>query len=493
MLNGKRWTVTIKPFNRSTLQLKDQQNSKYKTNKEKAREKISCSDKMKIALVNHGCSKNLVDSELMLGLLTQRGYEITLDEAEAHIVIVNTCSFIHDAEQESVRSILGLINEGKKVIVTGCLPQKHKEDLKEAIPEIVAMLGTTDFHKIVEVVDKITGCMEDSPVKEVDSCIIEDKYISSVSQKPEYLYPEHVERQQITVGASSYIKIADGCNYRCGYCIIPQLRGAYHSRKIENIVEEANNLVKKGVSEIVLVAQDTTSYGIDLYGKPSLPQLLEELNKIEDLAWIRVMYAYPSMVTEDLIHKFLTLDKLVKYVDIPLQHSHPEILTAMRRPAFDYEELVTKLRDKIPNVSIRTAFIVGYPGETEEHFEHLYNFVEKMRFDKMGVFEYSREQNTISYDMADQVPAKIKKKRYKALMELQQKISREINESFVGQTLPCIIENFNSEGLIVARSERDAVEIDGLVYINTDKSVVPGDIENVLIQSADEYDLYGTL
>jgi len=455
--------------------------------------KISCSDKMKIALVNHGCSKNLVDAELMLGLLTQRGYDITLDEAEAHIVIVNTCSFIHDAEQESVQSILGLINEGKKVIVTGCLPQKHKEDLKEAIPEIIAMLGTSDFHKIVDVVDKITGCMADSSVKEVDSCIIHDDYISTVSHKPEYFYPENVERQQITVGASSYIKIADGCNYRCGYCIIPQLRGAYHSRKVENIVEEAKNLVEKGVTEIVLVAQDTTSYGFDLYGKQHLAELLEELNKIENLSWIRVMYAYPSMMTDELIHKFSTLDKLVKYVDIPLQHSHPDILTAMRRPAFDYEELVGKLRDKIPNVSIRTAFIVGYPGETEEHFEHLYNFVEKMRFDKMGVFEYSREQNTISYDMENQVPAKIKKKRHKALMELQQKISREINESFVGQTLPCIIENFNSEGLVVARSERDAVEIDGLVYVTTDKPVVPGDIENVLIQSADEYDLYGTL
>ena len=448
---------------------------------------------MKIALVSHGCSKNLIDSELMLGMLTQRGYQITLDETEADVVIVNTCSFIHDAEQESVRSILGLINDGKKVIVTGCLPQKHKEDLKKAIPEIIAMLGTTDFHKIVEVVDKITGCIEDGPAKEVDSCIVHNDYISSVSKKPEYFYPENVERQQITVGASSYIKIADGCNYRCGYCIIPQLRGAYRSREIESIVTEAQNLVSKGVSEIVLVAQDTTSYGIDIYGKQSLAKLLEELNKIEDLGWIRIMYAYPSMLNDELISKISSLDKVVNYVDIPLQHSHPEILTAMRRPAFDYESLISKIRAKIPNVSIRTAFIVGYPGETEEHFEHLYNFVEKMRFDKMGVFEYSREQNTISYDMKDQIPAKVKKKRYKALMELQQKISREINESLVGQTLPCMIEHFNDEGLIVARSMRDAVEIDGLVYINTDKSVVPGDIEEVLIQSADEYDLYGTL
>ena len=448
---------------------------------------------MKIALVNHGCSKNLIDSELMLGLLAERGYDITLDESIAEIVIVNTCSFIHDAEEESVQSILKMVTAGKKVVVTGCLPQKHKEKLKEAIPEVVAMLGTTDFQKIVEVVEKITNCIEEDDKVEVDDCIKESNYISSVSQKPEYVYPESVQRQQITMGASSYIKIADGCNYHCGYCIIPQLRGEYRSRKIENIVEEAKSLAKKGVTEIVLVAQDTTSYGMDIYGKPSLAKLLEELNDIEELSWIRLMYAFPSMLTDDVINKIATLEKVVKYVDIPLQHSHPDILTAMRRPAFDYEVLVQKLRDKIPDVTIRTAFIVGYPGETEEHFEHLYNFVEKMRFDKMGVFEYSRERNTVSYDMKDQVPEKIKKLRYKELMELQQKISKEINASFIGKTIPCIIENIGSEGLIVARSQRDAAEIDGLVYIETTKPVIPGDIENVLIKSADEYDLYGVI
>lgn len=446
---------------------------------------------MKIALVNHGCSKNLIDSELMLGMLSEKGYEITLDENDAKIVIVNTCSFIHDAEEESVRSILTLINAGKKVIVTGCLPQKHKEELKEALPEVVAMLGTTDFHKIVDVVEKIRNCIEHNG--EADACIHESDYISNITQKPDYVYPEHIERQQITVGASSYIKIADGCSYQCGYCIIPQLRGAYRSRQMENIVDEAKALAKKGVAEIVLVAQDTTSYGIDIYKKPMLPELLEKLNKIEDISWIRIMYAYPTMMSDELIDKIAKLDKLVKYVDIPLQHSHPDILTAMRRPAFDYEDLVNKLRDKIPNVAIRTAFIVGYPGETEEHFNHLYKFVEKMRFDKMGVFKYSKEKNTVSYDMKGQVSEKIKKERLDKLMKLQQGISRGINASFVGKTLPCIIETTNSEGQIVARSERDAVEIDGLVYIDTNKPVVPGDIENVLIKSSDEYDLYGVL
>lgn len=446
---------------------------------------------MKIALVNHGCSKNLVDSELMLGLLAEKGYEITLDENEAPIIIVNTCSFIHDAEAESVRSILSLIEAGKKVIVTGCLPQKHKEELKKAIPEVIAMLGTTDFHKIVEVVEKVKGCIKDN--EPTDECILESNYISNISQKPEYIYPEDVERQQITVGASSYIKIADGCNYHCGYCIIPQLRGVYRSRKIEKIVEEAKKLAQKGVTEIALVAQDTTSYGQDIYGKPALIKLLKELNKIQDLSWIRIMYAYPSTLTDELIDAISKLDKVVKYVDIPLQHSHPEILSAMRRPAFDYTELIKKLREKIPNVTIRTAFIVGYPGETKEHFEHLYNFVKEMKFDKMGVFEYSREQNTVSYDMTNQVNAKERKERFEKLMELQQEISKGINESFIGKTLPCMIESFNSEGLVVARSQRDAAEIDGLVYIDTEKPVVPGDIENVLIKSADEYDLYGII
>lgn len=448
---------------------------------------------VKIALVNHGCAKNLIDSELMLGLLTEKDYDVTLDETQAQIVIVNTCSFIHDAEEESVRSILSLVEAGKKVIVTGCLPQKHKEELKEAIPEIIAMLGTTDFNKIVEVVDKVKGCIQDSGDESSTECIIHSEYISNISHKPEYVYPENVERQQITVGASSYIKIADGCNYRCGYCIIPQLRGAYSSRKIENIVEEAKQLAAKGVAEIVLVAQDTTSYGIDIYGKQMLPELLKELNNINEISWIRVMYTYPSMLNDKLISKFTTLDKLVKYVDIPLQHSHPEILEAMRRPVFDYEILIKKLRDKIPDVAIRTAFIVGYPGEKEEHFQHLYDFVEKMRFDKMGVFMYSRERNTISYDMDDQVSEDLKKERYDTLMKIQQKISKEINSTFVGKTLPCMIENIDGSGLVVARSYRDAAEIDGLVYIDTQKPVIPGDIENVLIKSYDEYDLYGVL
>ena len=379
---------------------------------------------MKIALLNHGCAKNLVDSELMLGLLAQRGHEVTLDERDADIVVVNTCSFIHDAEKESVQTILQLVQEGKKVIATGCLPQKYKEELKKAIPELAGMIGTSDIADIVDVVDKVAAGNG------------KREYVSKVSERPDYIYPENIERQQITIGSSSYIKIADGCNYHCGYCIIPQLRGEYHSRTIENIVEEAKSLVAKGVTEIVLIAQDTTSYGIDLYGKNSLAKLLEELNNIDGLGWIRIMYAYPSQMNDELIEAIARLDKVVKYIDLPLQHCNSEILKAMRRPVFDYSKLIQKLRDKIPGVAIRTAFIVGYPGETDEQFEELYKFVKAMRFEKMGVFEYSREKNTASYSMEDQVPAKIKKQRRKRLMKLQIRISSEVDEEYVGYILP---------------------------------------------------------
>lgn len=430
----------------------------------------------KIALVSHGCAKNLVDSELILGILAQNGYEITLDENETDIVIVNTCSFICDAERESVHTILELIDAGKKVIVTGCLAQKHPEELKSEIPELAAVVGTTDFTKIIEV------------VKQIDN-----GFVSEVSEKPEYIYPENVERQQITMGSSSYIKIADGCSYRCGYCIIPYLRGDYHSRKMEDIILEAKNMVKKGVTEIILVAQDTTGYGIDIYKKPMLPELLRELNKIEGLGWIRIMYAYPTQMKDDLLTAIAECDKVAKYVDIPLQHSHPEMLKLMNRPSFDYRPMIENIRKIIPDVSIRTAFIVGYPGETEEHFEHLCDFVRDMKFDRMGVFCYSREKGTPSYSMKPQVPKKVAKARYEKLMEIQQSISLERNRNFIGKLLPCIIECYSDEGEVIARTQYDAPEIDGVVNIKTDKHVVPGDIEMVRIVDATEYDLVGEI
>ena len=430
----------------------------------------------KIALISHGCAKNLVDSELILGVLVKNGYQITLNENETDIVIVNTCSFICDAEKESVRSILEMVEAGKKVIVTGCLAQKHAKDLKEAIPEIKAVVGTTDFVKIAEV------------LKNIDK-----DFVNEVSGNPNFIYPENVERQQITMGASSYIKIADGCNYRCGYCVIPYLRGNYNSRKMEDIILEAKNMVKKGVTEIILVAQDTTGYGIDIYKKPMLPEVLKELNKIEGLGWIRVMYAYPTQMKDDLLKTINDCEKVVKYVDIPLQHSHPEMLKLMARPSFDYRPMIENIRKQIKDVSIRTAFVVGYPGETEEHFEHLCEFVRDMKFDRMGVFCYSREKGTPSYSMKPQVPKRAAKARWKKLMEIQKEISRERNQKFVGKLIPCIIECYSDDGEVIARTQFDAPEIDGVVNIKTDKHLVPGDIELVRIVGATEYDLVGEI
>ena len=430
-----------------------------------------------IALINHGCAKNLIDSELMLGKLAQNGYKITLDETKADIVIINTCSFIHDAEKESVASIFEMINAGKKIIIAGCLAQKHKKELQELLPEALAFIGTSDIDKIVDIVKKITK---------------EKKVKYEVNENPEYNYPEDVKRQQITMGASSYIKIAEGCNFNCGYCIIPQLRGPYKSRKIENIVAEAQELAKKGTSEIVLIAQDTTSYGKDLYGKPSLKELLIELNKIEELSWIRIMYTYPSLLSDDLLETINSLDKVVKYIDVPLQHVSKNMLEAMNRPVIDYKKLIKRMRKLIPNVAIRTTFIVGYPTETQEDFEELYNFIEEMKIDRLGVFEFSREKNTKAYSLKPQILSKVKKQRKKILMELQQKVSKSINEKLIGKKIDCIVESINEDGAVVARSYKDAPEVDGLVFVDTKTPVIPGDIITVKITGAIEYDLLAT-
>ena len=434
---------------------------------------------MKIALINHGCAKNLVDSELILGILAEKGHQITLDESDADIVIVNTCSFIHDAEKESVQSLLRMVDAGKKVIAAGCLPQKHNHYLKDAIPELSGMIGTSDIKEIVKVVDAISSG--------------DGEYTGIVNKNPEYHYPESVERQQITVGASSYLKIGEGCNYRCGYCVIPRLRGKYISRPVENIVKEAKSLVDKGVREIILIAQDTSSYGLDLYHRQALPELLEQLNGIEDLSWIRFMYAYPTQMTDELLDAVAKLDKVVKYVDIPLQHSHPKILEAMKRPVMDYRELVNKIRQKIPGVTVRTSLIVGYPGEGEEEFEHLYNFVKDVKFDRMGAFEYSREKGTYSDKLKGHISSKIKKQRRDKLMKLQQVISTECNRKYIDDILPCIVEGYTDDGVVIMRSQHDAPEVDGLVYASSTRQVVPGDIENVKITNSDEYDLYGEI
>ncbi len=432
-------------------------------------------NKETIGILQFGCAKNLVDMELMIGLLVKNGYKYSLNPDDENIktVIINTCSFIHDAEKESIRAIMDMISKNKRIILTGCLVQKYQEELTKLLPEITNFIGVSNYDKIIEA--------------------IENKKYINISKEPSYCYREDIKREQITVGSSSYIKIAEGCYYNCGYCVIPQLRGSYKSRKIENIVNEAKELADKGVSEIILIAQDTTSYGLDIYKKPMLATLLKELNNIDNLNWIRVMYAYPTNFNDELINAIATLNKVVKYIDIPLQHSHPDVLKRMKRPAIDYEKFIKKIRNKIPNVSIRTSFIVGYPQETQEEFEHLCDFVKKIKFDKVGVFAYSREKNTYAYNLKPQITAKIKNKRKSELMKIQKNISLNINKSFIKKTIPCIIEELHSDGRIVARSYKDAPEVDGLVYIKSNEYLTPGDIVDVTITKATCYDLYGVV
>ena len=443
--------------------------------------KINKNTKPSIGLINLGCPKNLVDSEVMLGILAQNGYNINLNEKDADIIIVNTCSFIKDAEKESVKTIVEIAQSGKKLVITGCLAQKHKEELIEAVPEAMAFVGTGDIGKIDQVIQNLIEIKNNNT------------HIYQVSENPEYIYSENTSRFQITIGSSTYIKIAEGCDYSCSYCVIPYLRGKYRSRTIESIVHEAKRLGSNGVSEIVLIAQDTTNYGKDIYGTPSLPLLMEKLNDIEEISWIRIMYTFPSLIDEKFIKAVVNLDKVVKYIDIPLQHSHPEILKLMNRPAMDNTDLIKRLRDNIPEVAIRTAFIVGFPGEKEEHFNHLYKFIETQKFDKLGIFEYSREKSTSSYKLKDQVLAKTKKARRKELMQLQQSISKKINQSLINKSIPVLVESLTSSGKIIGRSHRDAPEIDGLVYINTDLPLIPGEVVTVMITGASEYDLYGEI
>ena len=434
---------------------------------------------IKVGFVSHGCPKNLVDTEWMMGLLKNDGYNITLDENDCDIVVVNTCAFINDAEKESVQSILRLVNKGKQVVVAGCLAQKYSEQLKEIIPEIKGIIGVSDISKISDAVSKIT--------KKQD-------YINKICDIKTYNFPQkNVERQLSTIGASAYLKISEGCNCECGYCIIPKLRGKQVSRPMEDIIEEAKFLVSRGIVEIILIAQDTTAYGSDLYGCLKLPELLEKLNNIKDLQWIRVMYAYPSHVTDELLYAMQKCKKVVKYLDLPLQHSNKNVLISMRRPAFDYEKLIKKIREIIPQIALRSTMIVGYPGETEEQFEDLLNFIRHVKFDKLGVFEYCREKGTYSYNLKGQISKKIKHERYKKLMEAQQLISKQKNKSRIGDIIECLIVAETDDNVLVMRSQYDAPEIDGIVYAKKILSCVPGDIVYVKITDVDEYDLFGVV
>lgn len=434
----------------------------------------------KIGVVSLGCPKNQTDTEVMLGLINQAGFEVTFDNDDADMCLVNTCSFIGDARQESVRTLVELADQGKELIIAGCLAQHFKEELMEEIPEARALVGTGDIASIVDVISAIAN---DSSLRVVQ-----------VSDIPNDYHEDVLPRMQTGIGASAYLKIAEGCDHRCTFCIIPQLRGDFRSRSIESLVKEARMLVASGVKEIILVSQDSTYYGLDIYKRMALSDLLRALHDIEGLEWLRIMYAYPTETPDELLETIASLPKVVKYVDIPLQHSHPEILKAMARPLHP-EKTVEKIRQLIPGVRIRSTFIVGFPGETDEHFEHLAKFIETQKFDRLGVFGYSRQMEVPSGHMDAQVTEKIKKSRRKRIMQIQHAISVEHNERLVGTEIDVLIESFDDrKNLYCGRSQWDAPSIDNQVYVTDPDGdlITMGEIARVKIDRSGPYDVYGT-
>lgn len=438
---------------------------------------------LKAGFVSLGCAKNLVDTEVMLGLLAKRGIELTDEPAEADILIVNTCGFIKSAKEESITTILNMaeykeIGNCKSLIVAGCLGQRYQQELLDEIPEVDAIVGTGSWERILEAVDETLQKKRVLIVGETDT-IYDDK-MPRITTTPDY---------------SAYIKVAEGCDNRCAYCVIPLVRGKYRSRSIESIVAEANQLAKRGVKEINLIAQDTTSYGRDRYGKVRLTDLLRELVKITELRWIRILYCYPKYFTDDLIDLIASEPKICKYIDLPLQHAHNGVLKAMNRrdTRESVEELLAKIRQRIPGVAIRTSFIVGFPGETEEQYQALRDFVAVQRFDKVGVFTYSREEDTPAYDMSEQISDEVKQQRYHDLMSLQCKISEEINQSLEGATFDVLVEGRDEEQESVAygRSYREAPEIDGQVYVECDSDSKAGDMIRVKMVQGFTYDILG--
>ncbi|WP_343064240.1 30S ribosomal protein S12 methylthiotransferase RimO [Alkalicella caledoniensis] len=437
-------------------------------------------DMVKIATVSLGCPKNLVDSEVMLGTLQENGYIIINEPENAEVIIINTCGFIESAKKESIDTIVEFAqykkNKCQVLIVTGCLVQRYKDELTGEIPEIDGIMGTGDYDNIIQCID--------NNLKGV-------KYNSTDNM--EYLYDHLTPRLLSTPKYTAYLKIAEGCDNHCTYCIIPSLRGKYRSRSIESIVTEAKSLAKNGVKEIILIAQDTTVYGLDLDGNLLLPKLLEELNEIQELKWIRLMYCYPTFMTDELIQKIKSLPKVCNYIDIPLQHGDDNILKSMGRKETRQEliDLVKKLRSNIPDVAIRTSLIVGFPGEQEEHFNNLVEFVKEIQLDRVGVFTYSKEDGTAAAKLKGQVNQRVKVLRQHKLMKLQQKISSSLNAKSVGKIYEVLVEGINDNGQAWGRTYKDSPEIDGKVFIDTTETVAIGDFIPVKIVQAMEYDLIG--
>ena len=435
-----------------------------------------------VAFAHLGCEKNRVDTEHMLGLLTQAGYGVSSDESDANVVVVNTCSFIQDAREESVRTLVGLAEQGKELIIAGCLAQHFQEELLDSLPEAKAIVGTGDYQHIVEVLQRVEA----------------GERVNRVSQTPTFVGDENLPRYRTTGEAVAYLKVAEGCDYRCAFCIIPHLRGDQRSRTIESIVAEAHQLAEQGVQELVLISQITTNYGLDLYGRPRLADLLRALGEVE-IPWIRVHYAYPTGLTPDVIAAYRDVPNVLPYLDLPLQHSHPEVLRAMNRPwqADVNERLMDQLREQLPDAVLRTTLIVGFPGETEEQFEHLAGFLERQRFDHVGVFTYSAEEGTAAAKLPNPVPADIAIARKDRLMTLQQPISAEANSRWVGRTVDVLIEQHNpSTGAMIGRCARFAPEVDGEVQVQPRADglqAAPGTMVPVRITGADIYDLTGEI
>jgi ribosomal protein S12 methylthiotransferase len=430
-----------------------------------------------IAVSHLGCEKNRIDSEHMLGLLAQSGYGIDNTEELADYVIVNTCSFIADARQESVRTLVELAENQKKIIIAGCMAQHFQEELLAELPEAVALVGTGDYQNIVDIIERVEA----------------GERVKAVSAQPTFIADENIPRYRTTNEGVAYLRVAEGCDYRCAFCIIPHLRGNQRSRTIESIVKEAQQLAEQGVQELILISQITTNYGVDIYGEAKLDELLKALGKV-DIPWIRIHYAYPTGLTDKVIEAMRDTANVLPYLDLPLQHSHPDILKSMNRPwqGRVNDEIIYRIKEALPQAVMRTTFIVGFPGETEQHFHHLLQFVKRHQFDHVGVFTFSPEEGTKAYDLSDQVPEEIKQARRNQLMEVQQPISAANNQAQVGQIVPVLIEQENPmTGELIGRSPRFAPEVDGLVYVQGKANL--GSITSVRITSADVYDLYGEI
>lgn len=439
---------------------------------------------MNILFISLGCDKNLVDSEVMLGLLDREGYQIVDDEAEADIIVVNTCCFIHDAKEESIQTILEMAEYKqtgrlKALIVTGCLAQRYQKEIVEEIPEVDAVLGTSSYDKIAEAVKE---ALEGHPCMEMEDIDV----LPLVESK----------RLVTTGGHYAYLKIAEGCDKHCTYCIIPKIRGNFRSVPMERLVKEAEALAEQGVKELILVAQETTLYGKDIYGEKSLHRLLRKLCGIEGLRWIRILYCYPEEIYDELIQVIKEEKKICHYLDLPIQHANDDILKRMGRRTDKKQltEIVGKLRKEIPDITLRTTLITGFPGETVEQHEELMEFVDEMAFERLGVFTYSPEEDTPAASMPDQIPEEIKSDRQAELMELQQDIVFEQAESMVGQKVLVMIEGrVADENAYVGRTYRDAPGVDGLIFINTEEELMSGDFAMAEVTRASEYDLIGEL